>query len=133
MSFTAFLVDKSSGHQRCWSPASHVSRPFYMSFSMEMSLLPSSNCPSKKMVIQHCLLYLLLYLQMIHILNPDINRQRISVKKPATPITTEQNSATPATGVTVQEMAVKRRQNTQCQSTTGFALRRLDSIVSNSN
>jgi len=31
------------------------------------------------------------------------------------------------------EMAVKRRQNTQCQSTTGFGLRRLDSIISNSN
>ena len=54
------------------------------------------------MVIQHCLLHLHLHLQMIHILNPDINRPRISVKKPATPITTEQNSAAPATGVTVQ-------------------------------
>lgn len=86
-----FWVDESSGHQRC--PVSHVSRPFSMSFSMEMSLLSSS----------HLAIALKRPPVSPNESHPHLNKSpRISMKKPATPITTEQNSTTPATGVKVQ-------------------------------
>lgn len=72
-----------------------------MSFSMETSLLPSSNC-SSKMVIQQLPAASSPVSPNDSHPQPRRKSPRISVKKPATPITTEQNSATPATGVTVQ-------------------------------